>query len=490
MSIGAGTRLGPYEIVSPLGAGGMGEVYRARDTRLNRDVAIKVLPASFAADTDRLQRFMREAHATSALNHPNILAVFDVGTHDNAPYLVSELLKGETLAARLATGPLPASKAIDFGRQIATGLAAAHEQGITHRDIKPANLFVTTDGRVKILDFGLAKQSISQDADVTRPQSLTEAGAVMGTLGYMSPEQVRGQKTDARTDIFSFGAVLYEMLTAKRAFTGASAVETMHAILQSDPPELPGTTLHASPALGRIIARCLEKDPADRFHSAHDLGLALESIAGGAGSGAAPVATAASRGPSGLSRIATWVAIAIAAGAMGALLHRHFATPAVDAAVTMESLTYSGHDTSPAASPDGKAVAFTSDRDGVSRIWLKQVAGGGELALTTGSDDYPAILARRLDHHLCAHDRRGPVALPRAVARRRSAQVDRQRHRRRLVTGWTRAGVHALGVGRPVGIDRRHRFGRRQRSTRGRVCGRGARSSCRDGHRIAGRLLR
>jgi dipeptidyl aminopeptidase/acylaminoacyl peptidase len=163
----------------------------------------------------------------------------------------------------------------------------------------------------------------------------------------------------------------------------------MHAILQSDPPELPGTTLHASPALGRIIARCLQKDPADRFHSAHDLGLALESIAGGAGSGAAPVATAASRQPSGLSRMASWLAIAIAAGAIGALLHRHFATPTLADAVTMESLTYSGHDTSPAASPDGKTVAFTSDRDGVSRIWLKQIAGGGELALTTGSDDYP-----------------------------------------------------------------------------------------------------
>jgi len=367
----------------------MGEVYRARDARLNRDVAIKVLPASFAADTERLQRFIREAHAASALNHPNILAVFDLGTHDGLPYLVSELLKGETLAARLATGPLPASKAIDFGRHIAAGLAAAHEQGITHRDIKPANLFVTTDGRVKILDFGLAKQSVSQDADVTRPQSLTEAGVVMGTLGYMSPEQVRGQKTDARTDIFSFGAVLYEMLTAKRAFTGASAVETMHAILQSDPPELPGATLHGSPALGRIIARCLQKDPADRFHSAHDLGLALESIAGGAGSGAAPVATVEPVRRALMPLVASGLAIAIAAGAIGALLHRRFAAPAISTPATMESLTYSGHDSSPAASPDGKSVAFASDRDGVSRIWLKQIAGGGELALTEGSDDFP-----------------------------------------------------------------------------------------------------
>jgi Tol biopolymer transport system component len=389
MPVSAGTRLGPYEIVAPLGQGGMGEVYRARDSRLNRDVAIKVLPASFAADGDRLQRFTREAQAASALNHPNILAVFDIGMVDGAPYLVSELLKGETLAARLASGPLPPSKAIDFARQIAAGLAAAHEQGITHRDIKPANLFITTDGRVKILDFGLAKQVASQDADVTRPQSLTEAGVVMGTLGYMSPEQVRGERTDARSDIFSFGAVLYEMLAAKRAFSGASSVETMHAILKADPPDLPAATQQASPALGRIVARCLEKDPAARFHSAHDLGLTLESIAGGSGSGAAPIAAVESARRVTMPLVASGLAIAIAAGAIGAFLHGHFAAPSSSAPATMESLTYSGHDSSPAASPDGKAVAFASDRDGVSRIWLKQVAGGGELALTEGSDDFP-----------------------------------------------------------------------------------------------------
>jgi Tol biopolymer transport system component len=388
MALVLGTKLGPYEIADPLGAGGMGEVYRARDTRLNRDVAIKVLPDSLAADEDRLRRFGREAQAAGALNHPNILVVFDVGTHDGAPYLVSELLKGETLGARLTRGPVPPSKAIDFARQIANGLAAAHEQGIIHRDIKPANLFVTADGRIKILDFGLAKQYVSAETDVTRAQSLTEAGVVLGTLGYMSPEQVHGHKTDARTDIFSFGAVLYEMLTGRRAFSGASPVETMHAILQSDPLELPAPALLASPALAKIVARCLEKDPAARFHSAHDLGLVLEAVATAPATGPAAVAPKQARWLT-WSRVGLWAAIAAAGATAGALAVERFRTTPVVAPPTTESLTYSGHDASPAASPDGKTVAFTSDRDGVSRIWLKQVAGGGELALTEGPDDFP-----------------------------------------------------------------------------------------------------
>ncbi|HUL72222.1 MAG TPA: protein kinase [Vicinamibacterales bacterium] len=389
MPLAPGTKLGPYEVTGPLGAGGMGEVYRARDTRLNRDVAVKILPASLAADREHLVRFTREAEAASALNHPNILTVFDVGTHDGAPYLVSELLQGDTLRARLAAGPLPPSKAIDIARQVAAGLAAAHEQGIVHRDIKPANLLVTTDGRVKILDFGLAKQFVSAETDVTRPQSLTDAGVVMGTLGYMSPEQVRGQKTDARTDIFSLGVVLYEMLTGKRAFTGASAVETMHAILQSDPPELPAAVLRSSPGPARIVARCLEKEPAARFHSAHDLGLALELVGSGSGSGPSAVVAATSPARTTLSRAVAWIAIALVAGGAGAFAAIRWRRPPAVELTTMESLTYSGHDASPAASPDGKTVAFTSDRDGVPRIWLKQVAGGGELALTSGSDDYP-----------------------------------------------------------------------------------------------------
>jgi serine/threonine protein kinase len=390
MTLSQGSRLGPYQVEAAIGAGGMGEVYRARDTRLNRDVAVKVLPASFAADDERLRRFAREAQAASALNHPNILSVFDIGTHDGAPYLVSELLEGESLRARLKSARLPPSKAVDFARQVAAGLAAAHEKGITHRDIKPENLFVTTDGRVKILDFGLATQMVADDTDATRVQSLTATGVVMGTVGYMSPEQVRGQKTDPRTDIFSFGAVLYEMLSGKRAFSGASAVETMHAILEADPPELPATALQAIPALGRIVSRCLEKNPGERFQSARDLGLALEWIAAGSSSGAATVA-AAPPTPARLtlSRVLSWLAIAIVAGGAGAQLHRRFATPSVSDPPTMETVTYSGHDRAPAASPDGKTIAFSSDRDGVPRIWLKQVAGGGELALTAGRDDFP-----------------------------------------------------------------------------------------------------
>jgi eukaryotic-like serine/threonine-protein kinase len=388
MTLAPGTRLGPYEIAATLGKGGMGEVYRARDTRLGRDVALKVLPASFATDETRLRRFAREAQATGELNHPNILAVFDVGQHDGAPYLVSELLEGETLAARLAGGRLPTSKAIDLTRQVAAGLAAGHAKGIVHRDIKPANLFLTKDGRVKILDFGLARREGPADEDATREPSLTETGVVMGTPCYMSPEQVRGQSVDARSDIFSLGAVLYEMVAGRRAFAGASPVETMHAILEADPPELPAATRQASPALGRIVARCLQKRPEERFDSAHDLALALESIAGGSGPGpSAAVAPPPSRRLA--AHVAAWGAIVIVAATAGALLSRRFAGPGVPEPVTMESLTYSGHDASPAASPDGKTVAFMSDRDGVPRIWLKQVTGGGEMALTAGPDDHP-----------------------------------------------------------------------------------------------------
>ncbi len=389
MTLKPGRRLGPYEIITALGAGGMGEVYRARDTRLNRDVAVKVLPVSFAADEAWLRRFAREAEAASALNHPNILAVFDVGADEGAPYLVSELLEGETLRARLDNGPLPPSKAIDFARQVAAGLAAAHEKGIIHRDIKPANLFVTTDGRVKILDFGLARQASGAETDVTRTSPLTGPEVVMGTVGYMSPEQVRGVPTDSRTDIFSFGAVLYEMLAGRRAFAGPSAVETMHAILETDPPELAATTPRSSPALLRIVGRCLEKKPEDRFHSAHDLGLALESIAAGSGFVPAPVGAVAPTSDSRLRRVGSWLAIAIVAAGLGAIAHQRLSLLPVSDPPVVESLTYSGHDSSPAASPDGKTIAFTSDRDGMPRIWLKQVAGGGELALTEGPDDFP-----------------------------------------------------------------------------------------------------
>jgi len=282
MALAAGTKLGPYEIQSPIGAGGMGEVYRARDTRLNRDVAVKILPASFSADSERLQRFAQESRAAAALNHPNILSIYDIGEGQGTPYVVSELLEGETLRERLRNGALSSTrKAIEYAQQIARGLAAAHERGIVHRDLKPENLFFTNDGRAKILDFGLAKftrpEAEAAD-DAPTMQVATEAGTVLGTAGYMSPEQVRGKPTDARSDIFSFGAILYEMLSGKRAFHGDSAADTMSSILKEDPPDLNETNRNISPALERIVRHCLEKNPAERFQSARDIAFNLEAL--------------------------------------------------------------------------------------------------------------------------------------------------------------------------------------------------------------------
>jgi serine/threonine protein kinase len=285
MALTSGTKLGPYEIQSPLGAGGMGEVYRARDTRLDRIVAIKVLPASFSADADRLRRFEQEARSVAALNHPNILAVHDIGTHDSAPYMVCELLEGETLRERLLGGAVSSKKAIELATHIAQGLAAAHDKGIVHRDLKPENIFLTKDGRVKILDFGLAKIALSKSEANGAGQtltsaavSLTEAGHVLGTAGYMSPEQVRGAAVDHRSDIFAFGAILFEMLSGQRAFKRDTAAETMTAILKEDPPELTEMNRGISPALDRIVRHCLEKNPDQRFQSARDLAFNLEAL--------------------------------------------------------------------------------------------------------------------------------------------------------------------------------------------------------------------
>ena len=284
MALAAGSRLGPYEILGQIGAGGMGEVYRAKDPRLGREVAIKVLPTSFSQDADRLRRFEQEARAAGVLNHPNITAVYDIGSHDGAPYVVQELLEGETLRSVLAGGRLAQRKTIEYAVQISHGLAAAHEKGIVHRDLKPENLFVTRDGRVKILDFGLAKlthqEEGSQVTNLPTATAGTEPGVVMGTLGYMSPEQVRGRPADARSDIFSFGAILYEMLSGKRAFHGDSAADTMSAILREDPPDLSVTNQSISPGLERIVRHCLEKNPEQRFHSAHDLAFDLEALSG------------------------------------------------------------------------------------------------------------------------------------------------------------------------------------------------------------------
>ena len=296
-----GTALGPYRVLEKLGEGGMGEVYRARDARLGRDVAIKVLPAEFATDPDpsagsgssrarsrddRLRRFEQEARAASALNHPNILVVHDIGSHDGAPYLVEELLEGESLRDRLRAGALPVRTAVDLAVQMAHGLAAAHEKGIVHRDLKPENLFVTRDGHVKILDFGLAKlverpPGPAGAADASTRADQTRAGMVLGTVGYMAPEQARGQAVDHRADIFALGCVLYEMLSGKRAFAGATAADTLTAILSKDPAPLSGVGVSLPAGLQGIVRRSLEKRPEDRFSSAHDLALALTSVAEG-----------------------------------------------------------------------------------------------------------------------------------------------------------------------------------------------------------------
>jgi serine/threonine protein kinase len=324
MTLSAGSRLGPYEIVAPIGAGGMGEVYRAKDSRLGREVAVKVLPASFSTDPDRMRRFELEARAAGILNHPNITAVYDVGTIDGSPYVVTELLEGETLRNRLAGGALAPRRAIDYGLQIAHGLAAAHEKGIVHRDLKPENLFVTKDGRLKILDFGLAKLTQPErggpQTNLPTETAATEPGVVLGTLGYMSPEQVRGRPADPRSDIFAFGAVLYEMLSGKRAFHRDTPADTMSAILREEPPELSSTNRQVSPTLDRIIRHCLEKDPEARFHSAHDLAFQLQFPATGETSGIAAAPSPKRRTPPAL--LAMGAIILVLAAALAALVFR------------------------------------------------------------------------------------------------------------------------------------------------------------------------
>jgi Tol biopolymer transport system component len=395
MSLAPGSRLGPYEIVSQLGQGGMGIVFRARDTKLERDVAVKVLPRNLAEDPDALGRFEREAKAVAALSHPNILAIHDFGREEGTVYAAMELLEGETLRQRLQDGALPPRKAIDIALEIAAGLAAAHEKGIVHRDLKPENVFLLGSGQVKVLDFGLARMDpvAPEGPDVPTMSLSTEPGRVMGTVGYMAPEQVRGKTVDARADIFSFGAVLYEMLTGKRAFRGESPVETLNAILKEDPPSLFESTQNVSPALERIVRRCLEKRPEERFRTAHDLGIALDAISTASTRSlstetiAAAEARPAARGRL-LERLGFLLAgAALAGGGMLAWERTH--PPEANGAAVFRWMSFSGRDSSPAVSPDGRTIAFTSDRDGQPCIWLKQVTGEGEAALTTGPDDFP-----------------------------------------------------------------------------------------------------
>lgn len=279
MRLAAGALLGPYRILAPLGAGGMGEVYRAHDARLNRDVAIKVLPEHLTNDPAALARFESEAKAVAALSHPNILVLHDFGSQDGTTWAVTELLEGETLRECLDRGALPWRKAMEIGAAVAEALAAAHAKGITHRDIKPANIFLTSDGRVKVLDFGLALQRLALKPDDETVQYLVnDSGTISGTVGYMSPEQLRGEPVAAASDIFSLGCVLYEMVSGKRAFTGQSLTDTMAAVLREEPPAIADSGKASPPELARIIERCLAKNPAQRFHSAHDLAFALRSL--------------------------------------------------------------------------------------------------------------------------------------------------------------------------------------------------------------------
>jgi serine/threonine protein kinase/Tol biopolymer transport system component len=380
MALAAGTKLGSYEIIAPLGAGGMGEVYRARDPQLGRDVAIKVLPSSLSRDPDRLRRFEQEARAAAALNHPNILAVYQLGTHEGSPYLVSELLEGSTLREQLLRGPLPIRKAVDYGIQTARGLAAAHEKGIVHRDLKPENLFVTKDGRIKILDFGLAK--LIHDPQVSGPGTPTlsegtEPGVVLGTVGYMAPEQVSGHAADDRADLFAFGAILYEMLTGKRAFLKPTSPETMSAILNEEPaisqivPAIP-------PAMQRVVQRCLEKSPEQRFHSASDLAFALEALSDAASSPTGAFAVAKSR--------ANWmwiagavVAIVIAAG----LAIWSARSPDVPVVESVVQLTNDGKSKSGPVETDGTRIYFNEGPPGSYHLVQASTGGGetGELAI-------------------------------------------------------------------------------------------------------------
>ena len=383
--IAPGTKIDHYEIVGWLGAGGMGEVYRARDPRLDREVAIKLIPETFAADTNRVRRFEQEARAAGQLNHPNILAVYDVGRHAGAPYIVSELLEGESLRGRLLAGPLPSRRAIDYARQTAEGLAAAHERNIVHRDVKPDNLFITKGGRIKILDFGIAKLTQPSDdgARHTGFPTETEAGVVVGTASYMSPEQVRGEAVDPRSDIFSFGTVFYEMLAGRPAFTRETAPETMTAVLKEDPPPL--SARNVSPALARIIARCLEKTREMRFQSARDLAFGLEMLSDTAATAVPEAVVAAPR---------RWRTMALAVVAVLSFLTTvtiwQMATtpPSIENMLVGAKFTpftnFEGSELDAAISPDGRFVSFIGDGAGSFHVWLKQVGTGPFVDLTPG----------------------------------------------------------------------------------------------------------
>jgi Tol biopolymer transport system component len=381
VSLASGLRLGRYEVLGSIGAGGMGEVYRARDTRLAREVALKTLPSDFAADPARRSRFEREARAVAALNHPGVLALHDIGDADGVSFLVTELLEGETLRERLLRGPVPCERALEWAAAAAEALAAAHEHGIVHRDIKPENLFLTRDGRLKVLDFGLAKEmavaAVEHEAETL--QSPTKTGVVLGTLGYLSPEQARGETVDARSDIFSLGCVLYECLTGRRAFSGATAQDLIAGVLRDEPPA-PATLRPDVPLpLVRVVERCVAKPKSQRFQSASDLAFALRAAAPGSGAAVAAAAPAA-RGS-----LLPWLAAAalgLAGLAAGYALRRPLEAhePVVTALTGGTS-----REASPAISPDGKFVAYFASDSRRTDLWVKFVGGGPGVNLTAAS---------------------------------------------------------------------------------------------------------
>ncbi|HEX6736662.1 MAG TPA: protein kinase, partial [Vicinamibacteria bacterium] len=392
-SLDPGTTLGPYEVLGTLGSGGMGAVYRARDTKLGREVAVKVLPPTIAADEEKRKRFEREARSASALNHPNIVTIHDFGTADRTAYMVMELVDGRTLREILGRKPMALRPLLRIAAQVADGLARAHSAGIVHRDLKPENIMVTRDGLVKLLDFGLAKfdgAALEGRRAGDRPieEQPTQPGLVLGTASYMSPEQASGSVVDFRSDQFSLGLVLHEMVTGRRAFERPTAVETLSSIIREEAPPL---TEAVPLPLRWAIERCLAKDPADRYASTWDLARDLRSLrdhVGESTSAEAPLATLPARrpAPGAPFRLALAAGLGLLAGAV--LGHFLTLSPPPEPP-RLAYLTHSGHDSSPAASPDGRTIAFCSDRDGRPRIWVKDLTGGGEAALTSGPDDFP-----------------------------------------------------------------------------------------------------
>lgn len=391
MPISRGKKIGPYEVISAIGAGGFGEVYRARDTRLGREVALKILPAEFLEDRERLARFEQEARSASALNHPNIITIYDVGVTESASYLSMELVEGKSLRDVLNEGPLTVRKVATLGSQLADGLAKAHDAGIIHRDLKPENIMISKDGFLKILDFGLAKITAITPHQASHLQTQTHAGAVVGTVGYMSPEQASGKPVDFHSDQFSFGTILYEMITRKLPFKRGSVAESMAAIIAEEPEPVDNANPQIPKVMRWIIDRCMAKDPEERYASTRDLARDLHSIRDHI-SELSSITISAEPPAIKRFRFAFPLLLLIAILASVAAAYWYF-KPKPQEPIEMLTMTYSGKDLSPAVSPDGKLIAFRSDRDGNARIWLKQLAADNEIALSSGPDDYPRFSA-------------------------------------------------------------------------------------------------